>query len=301
MKQHYLVTAAVVATLALAGCEKDEKDNTPVAARFTASIDGQQISRAGGTAWTAGDQIGVTGTSGTTEYVNILYNAGESQSDAPFTVVNDENAIYFQNAGEVTFTAYYPFKGTEKIKPEKVTKTISAADQTTTGQPKIDYLYGKGTGSKTSPTVTFTFTHRMSKLTLTFKKGADTKLSGMTAYTVKGLKMSGTFDPTTGTAAANAVPSTSLTMTPPDLSANPATYTASLILFPQAAAAGSVSVVVTLDGQKFTAPLAITDNELKAGNNYTFNVTVNKTGLSITPATIDPWDDKGTTEVGAVM
>lgn len=295
--KHYLVTATVVAALALAGCEKDETNSEPVAARFTAGIAGQQLSRAAGTAWTEKDQIGVTGTSGSKAYLNIMYNAAESASEAGFTVYNEANAIYFQNADAVTFTAYYPFAGTEGTAATTITTTIEADDQEADWQPDIDFLYGTGTGKKAAPTVAFTFTHRMSKLTLTFLAGADTKLSDMTGYTVKGLKMAGTFDPATGIASADASASTTdLAMTITGDS-----YTSSLILFPQGVAANSVKVEVTLGGQVFTAPLAITDNELKASNNYTFNVTVNKTGLSITPAKITDWGDKGKTNVPAEM
>lgn len=298
--KHYLVTATVVAALALAGCEKDETNSEPVAARFTAGIAGQGLSRAAGTAWTSGDQIGVTGTSGSKAYLNIMYDAAESASEAGFTVVDKAKAIYFQDANEVEFKAYYPFAGTEETAATAVSKTIGTNDQTPAGQPDIDFLYGTGTGSKAAPTVAFTFTHRMSKLTLTFLAGADTKLSDMTGYTVKGLKMEGTFDPATGIATADASASaTDLTMTTSGITGD--SYTSSLILFPQGAAANSVKVEVTLGGQVFTAPLAITDNELEASNNYTFNVTVNKTGLSITPAKIEDWGNKGKTDVPAEM
>lgn len=285
--------------LALAGCEKDETNSEPVAARFTAGIDGQQFSRAVGTAWSKDDQIGVTGKSGDTEYLNIAYNAAESASDAGFTVADAANAIYFQNADEVTFTAYYPFMGTEKEAAKIITETTEANMQTADWQPTIDFLHGTGTGSKAAPTVAFTFTHRMSKLTLTFKEGADTKLSDMSGYTVIGLKMAGTFDPATGTATTQAdAKATALAMTTPGI--NGAIYTSSLILFPQAVVTG-VAVKVTLGGQVYSAQLAITDKELKAGNNYTFNVTVNKSGLVVSKASIKDWDDMGGTDVPAEM
>lgn len=57
-----------------------------------------------------------------------------------FTVVNnpgEDNAIYFQNKDDVTFTAYYPYDGENGTAPGTngiISKSITAAEQTADGR-----------------------------------------------------------------------------------------------------------------------------------------------------------------------
>lgn len=294
-KYIYLAAAAFM----LAACNNDEMPataDTDVALKVNAAI-GSVSTRATGTKWTNGDQIGITTTSDTrTKYSNVPYEC----NGAAFNAVSE--IIYFQDAQEVTFSAYYPYDEDGGI----IENTISAADQAAGSQPQIDYLFAAGaTASKADPTVNFTgdqaFSHRMSQITLTFINGDDVTLDGkLTDYTLGGLMMEGSFDTATGEAKATGTQAADLTIDLSNVTTAEGKYTAaSLILFPQAAATASLSL--TVEGVTYTATLTIPGGELQAGDNYLFPVTVNKTGLRVGTAEIKDWTDVPGDEANATM
>ena len=276
----------------LASCTNDEvtTPDSPVALQVNASINGAQT-RAVGNQWSPTDQIGISTVEGTdTYYNNVCYEwNGSSFTTSP------ESAIYFQSTEEVTFCAYYPFTGTPgaPVKPLTGVST-DATNQSAENQPLIDFLYASGaTASKDAPTVSFTgdhaFTHRMSQVTLTFIEGADMDLDGSWSYTLGGLKLQGTFNPQTGTATADEVEAAPLALSLSGVQTTNARYTApSLILFPQDAA--SIALTVTIGGRDYTATLTVKDGKLQPGNNYTWDVTVSKTGLVVGDAEIKNWE-----------
>lgn len=139
----------------------------------------------------------------------------------------------------------------------------------------------------------------MSRLVLNFKAGAGVSLppDGL-AYTLTGLVQEGAFDTSTGEAKATG-------STPADLTGLPATTTTTTatgqatgttILWPQAA--NSVRLQLTLNGITFGAVLTFPSGTaageaLDPSTSYTFNVTVERTGLEIGNADIDGWTDDG--------
>lgn len=308
MKSKYLVAAFA---LTLVACNNDETDNNvvnePIAARFYGEIS-EATTRAAGTTWTVDDAIGVTGTSGSTTYTNIKYKY-VAQSD-PFAVVTSGNEIYYQDGKEVEFKAYYPFSGTEKRAPSTVTMTIAAEDQDATNksvdgkftpQSQIDFLYGTGTGNRTTDEgkVEFAFKHQMSKLILVFIAGNEVDLKGLTQYKLEGLEMSGSFDPTTGTAEAT-TPSTNTTLT---IAIDGGSFTidgkkraSSLILFPQTAS--TATLTVTVGGKTYKATLNLpektaggSDKGMVSGKKYTYNVTVGTQEIIVSKAIIEDWTE----------
>lgn len=308
MKSKYLVAALA---LTLVACSNDETDNQvvnePTAARFYGEIS-EAATRAAGTTWTADDAIGVTGKSGSTTYTNIKYEY--VANGQPFNVATSGNEIYYQSSAQVTFSAYYPFSGTEKTTPAPVTKTITAADQHATDksvdskftpQSQIDYLYGTGTGERgvNGGNVTFSFKHMMSKLVLVFIAGNEVNLDELTGYKLDDLEMNGSFDPTNGTAAANTTANTqTLTIERKTIPFTPENgkLVSSLILYPQTAS--SATLTVTVDGREFTANLNIPaktinsqDNGLVSGKKYTYNVTVGTQAVTVSQADIDDWTE----------
>ena len=267
MKRYILLAATA---LILAACTNDEMTTATdgkVALKVNASI-GTVDTRAVGTQWTTGDQIGLSTEEGTgTYYKNVCYEwDGSSFTTSP------NNAIFFETSETVTFHAYYPYKGSADY-----TGVSTAADnQTTANQPKIDFLYASGaTASKDKPTVNFTgdhaFTHRMSH------------------YTLGGLKLQGTFFPQTGNATADDVTAAPLTVNLTEVQPTSGSYIApSLILFPQEVT--SIPITVTVDGQDYTATLSVKDGKLQSGNNYTWEITVSKTDMSVGKAEIKDWE-----------
>ena len=67
--------------------------------------------------------------------------------------------------------------------------------------------------------------------------------------------------------------------------------TSSIILFPQTVA--SLPLVVNYKGQEYHATLTMPEGALQAGNNYTYTVKVNATGLTLEGCTIGNWVDGG--------
>ncbi len=280
-----LFTFAALA-LALSACTNDDENlnNGPVAAVINAEISDAVSTRASGTAWAERDEIGIS--ESRFGYTNVPYR-WESGKFTPTGPI-----IFFQDDDPTTFSAYYPYDADGGT----LTATTDATAQQ--NQPAIDFLYATGaTASTHNPEVNFTddtdaggkdcsFHHCMSQITLTFKEGSGVDFSTIqpTGYTLSGLMLTGSFDTTTGTAEtddATAAQDLDMTLTNGAL-------TSSVILFPQTKA--SIGLSVYYNSQPYTATLTIPDGALKAGNNYTYTVTVRNKDLSISSATISDWN-----------
>jgi len=307
------ISVAAISLLLTAGCSGEENEpggNASNAAIITASVgkaDNVASTRASETAWDVGDCIGIstssTSTKGKTNYINIRYQTNGSVFSPVPGAAGEDNTIYFQGISPMEFTAYYPCQGANGTKPGNngvITRTLTAADQSTANLPDIDYLWAQKTAQSSNPKVDFLFSHRMSRLVLNFKAGAGVSLppDGL-AYTLTGLVQEGAFDTSTGEAKATG-------STPADLTGLPATptttttatgqATGTTILWPQAA--NSVRLQLTLNGITFGAVLTFPSGTaageaLAPSTSYTFNVTVERTGLEIGNADIDGWTDDG--------
>lgn len=280
-----LFTFAALA-LALAACTNDNENlnDDSVAAVINAEISDAVSTRASGTAWAERDEIGIS--ESRFGYTNVPYR-WESGKFTPTGTI-----IFFQDDDPTTFSAYYPYDADGGT----LTATTDATAQQ--NQPAIDFLYATGaTASTHNPEVNFTddtdaggtdcsFHHCISQITLTFKEGSGVDFSTIqpTGYTLSGLMLTGSFDTTTGTAEtddATAAQDLDMTLTNGAL-------TSSVILFPQTKA--SIGLSVYYNSQPYTATLTIPDGALKAGNNYTYTVTVRNKDLSISSATISDWN-----------
>lgn len=289
---------AVTATVFTA-CDKDSNEFPAVRAEINAGINGMTdaqnnpTSRAAETFWTAGDAIGVTATSGNVEYKNICYKTTDGNGD--FSALpgaqGEDNSIYFQTADAVDFSAYYPYTGANGTPAGIVEKTLTAADQTAEAQPAIDYLFGTGSGSSAAPTVKLKFDHCMSRVVLKFKQGVGfTFPTGEFEYTLAGLKMKGSFNTADGkaTADAQAQPAeVSMKVAVPEKA--DAVASSSLILFPQASTKAEMKVKI--EGVDYTNSFNINAEGLKAAHTYTFNVTVNRTAVTISEPIITDWTE----------
>ena len=284
MKTRFFVLAALA--LALAACTNDDENlnDGSVAAVINAEISDAVSTRASGTAWAERDEIGIS--ESRFGYTNVPYR-WESGKFTPTGTI-----IFFQDDDPTTFSAYYPYDADGGT----LTATTDATAQQ--NQPAIDFLYATGaTASTHNPEVNFTddtdaggtdcsFHHCMSQITLTFKEGSGVDFSTIqpTGYTLSGLMLTGSFDTTTGTAEtddATAAQDLDMTLTNGAL-------TSSVILFPQTKA--SIGLSVYYNSQPYPATLTIPDGALKAGNNYTYTVTVRNKDLSISSATISDWN-----------
>lgn len=289
-----LLPIAVLA-LCAAACTNDTENlnDGPVAAVINAEISDAVATRASGTTWAERDEIGIS--ESRFGYTNVPYR-WESGKFTPTGSI-----IYFQDDDPTTFSAYYPYDADGGT----LTATTDATAQQ--NQPAIDFLYATGaTASTHNPEVNFTddtdaggkdcsFHHCMSQITLTFKAGSGVDFNTIkpTGYTLSGLVLEGSFDTTDGTAEADdATAAQDLNMTLTD-----GALTSSVILFPQTKA--SIELSVNYNSQSYTATLTIPDGALKAGNNYTWTVTVRNKDLSIESAEITPWNPVSGDDVNA--
>lgn len=305
-KEYWLATALLVGMTA---CSNDETGNAingePDAALFTGNIEAAHT-RAFDQTWEIGDQIGISGTTGDKTYTNIPYNYADS-GDETFTAAGDK--IYYQNDQNVTFTAYYPWNATLTENA-----TISADTWGQADQKQFDFLYAQAVGGKDKK-VDFNFTHRMVKLVLTVKAGADMTYADVesAACSLENFLHDGTFDRTTGIATATGNPGAMWAFAnnaaageeafnTPAVSKNEPESSVSytLILFPQAfpSTAGNLSFAAETGGNTYSAEIDLSQvpgngtNELKAGTQYNITVNLNKTGLTVGTSTISPWKEK---------
>ena len=112
-------------------------------------------------------------------------------------------------------------------------------------------------------------------------------------YDLGTVRLTGTFNPADGTAAADdEEKSGTLGMDLAD-----GTLTSSVILFPQTVTA--LPLYVKYNGERYKATLNIPEGALKAGNNYTWTVKVRNRGIEVSQATIAAWNEIDGGEVGA--
>lgn len=292
-----LAALAAAAGILSGGCTQD--NDTPahatrVAPRITAVIESTPT-RASGTAWDAGDAIGihVENTDGQIPFENVKYVT--TQGDGTFTVANGEGGIYYPGNATVYFWAYYPYEGENGVLPGRegiISRTITAADQTPGGQAKIDYLFAEAIDNEENPDLQLRFRHCMSRIRLEFLPGDNEGPfdDGLT-YTIGALGLEGTFD--TRTESRTTVTGTgSLTMT---VDYHASGMTSTLIVFPQQA--NSVNIEITAGGRNYTGTLEYPENpdngntrELLPGHSYAYSIKMEKSVLTTTPATIAPWE-----------
>lgn len=306
MKQlrNYSLLAGAMLTLALTSCGNDGIEpqvyDGPVPAQVTAGINGV-LTRAMNESWESGDAIGISCSGKNTNYDNMRYVTASGDGD----FAHDggvASGIFFQDTEEVTFSAYYPFTGTEKSSAGTISG-VTTSDQTQ--QKSFDYLYAaNATTTYANPTISFTgassiFKHKMArlilKITTSTTDGFSTADVTSGTYSISGIKHSGTFNTTTGTAAATgeATNGWEITATPQNAN-NERTY--SMIFYPQDQPTLTFKVVI--NRQTYTTTITPT---LTASTSNTYTITVKKTGLKVDSSTIEGWGEEHTGSGNATM
>lgn len=300
-KETFLVCSLAFATLV--SCSSDEAMSPEVGngkVEFCATINGQPLSRAYDRTWEVDDHIGISCVSGEKNYANVDY---KHSGGGNFAVATPGEEIYYQTADEVTFTAYYPWNDLQ----EATTNTADTWIQSK--QKQFDFLHATATGKKAQPNVAFAFNHKMTKLVLTVKKGADVSFEEVNAakLMLDGFKHEGVFDIATGEAKATGYESTMWEFAgnseekynAPKTENADESVTYTLILFPQTFT-DKLPFTATLTGkQSFTADLDFTaansdtgKNEWVAGRQYNMSVTLHKTAITVEGCTIVGWEEK---------
>jgi len=297
MKTKAILFSALAAAT-LASCSNDD-NLLPEAgsgkANFSAIINGQPQSRAFDQTWEDGDHIGISCVTGEKTYTNVDYR---HDNGGNFTVNTEGSEIYYQSDDVVNFTAYYPWTDLHGV------TTIAADTHNQADQKNFDFLHATATGSKARPNVAFAFNHKMTKLVLTVKKGADVSIDEVkqAVLSLGGFVNDGEFDVVTGSTSVEGKTACTgwvFSDVTTQIDNGDETVSYSLILFPQEFAK-KLPFTATLTGkQSFTAELDFTAansdtgiNAWVAGRQYNMSVTLHKTGITVDGCTIIGWDEQ---------
>ena len=287
---------ACMAALTAASCTDDTDDGSrlPDGAcpmTFTASVDGLTATRAttdnnGKTTWQAEDPVAISMDGGANhkQYKISDANTGAMIPDG------DGNILYWSKRQE-TLAAWYPVSYT--VGSNTGSGEVDITDQNTgfgaleniLHAPAQDYTY-----SSSNP-VAFTFRHALAKVKVTLKKGdgiTDDDLSAatvtFTGYTAGSLGYNGM----TGSGSNG-----DITPKTETASGGAPTYTA-LVIPQQMQSKKFIKVTIGADGAArnyFYTPAGSTDANLEAGKQYTYTITVKKTGLQVESVTASWKDD----------
>lgn len=315
----YILFAATALTLAACSNDDESLTNGPVEARISAGVNTPET-RAINDQWEQ-DEIGVMVTNASSNmadlYKNVKYTTTANTNAAANFTATTGQGIFFQDADEtVTFAAYAPYQASADNATLPGTDGVisgSTADQSTRDKQKaFDYIHASGaTASRSTPAVQFrgehAFAHKMTRLVIIVKTStedgftADQVTSG--TYSLSGLKHDGTFDVTTGTAAADTEGETTSDWSLTDKSlktegeTDQVTFTS--ILYPQTTGS-ALTFNAVIDGQTYVNRTDINPG-LKAGTSYTYTITVKKTGLEVSGCTVSKWGNGGSHDGNATM
>ncbi|GHV51746.1 hypothetical protein FACS1894181_14050 [Bacteroidia bacterium] len=278
---NYLITGAAAVTL-FAACNgmDGELDGGGTAVLFTAgNIAAVQtrtaIGTSGETEWALNDPAGIFMT-GAASVDNRKYTVSNVASGA-LAPDGAGNTLVFPQSGSVDFIAYYPWKNGQTLGNYPVDVSNQSNPAT------IDLLYSNNATGKdnSSNPVNLEFKHVLAKLKMTVTAGTGfSNLSGLTAVeiqntgTTAGLKLSNGTDfslTATGNIAAR--------------QASPVIYEA--ILIPGYYASGKVKF--TVDGNDYFWDIGNPNFTFAPGMLYNYTVTVNKTGITVSPVSITDW------------
>ncbi len=347
MKMNTKLFILATAATTLVACAKENeapKSSGSVEAQITANVSGPKT-RAINNMWNADvigvmavDAAGTTTTMGS-KYKNAAYQTESTGTSADFTPQREGAGIFFEDASdEFTFAAYAPYASSANastLPGDNGKITIKTDNQSTISrQENIDYIYATGAkGSKSNPVISFTnntaaggsdcsFKHKMSRLILKVQASntdgfTDPGVLKYADYKLGGLIHEGTFDVSTGTAAATGAvisdwmlreytfPTTDWTMTDmcvAEYDDATGVMNFSMILLPQTLSDCLNFEVTPRDGESQTYSNRNTIKPaLEAGYSYTYTITVKKTGLTISGSTIADWNDGGTHSGDAKM
>lgn len=267
---------------------------------FIASVDGLTATRAttgadGKTTWQENDPVAISMDGGANHKEYKISNT----TDGAMIPDGDGNILYWSKRQE-TLAAWYPVNCT--VGSNTGSGEVNITDQNTSfgtlenilHAPAQDYTYSSG-GS-----VAFVFRHALAKVKVTLKKGDGIEESDLstatvtfTGYTAGSLGYNGM----TGSGSNGDI--TPKTETP--ASGGAPTYTA-LVIPQQMQGKKFIKVTIGTGGAAhdyYYTPTGSTDADLEAGKQYTYTITVKKTGLEVAVASVPAWGNGGETTGGS--
>lgn len=266
--------------LAAIGCAKDPDvaqsgDSVlTIASNINTRVENEQ--------WEVSDKIGVYMTSSTFGDLgaNVLYTTVDG--NGAFTA--SATPLYYPSSGEVDIFAYYPWV-------DGVSLTAYPIDS----EAQVDLLWAtKSEVASSSAAVVMSFNHLLSKVSLTIKEGDGLEKSDLAGLVV-------TLTDITTTADFNLEDPTASSLTNSDgeltLTTAEDGTSSSVIVIPQPLG-GATLYFATKDYGTFSATLST--SEFEVGKEYKYTATLNRSGVELTEANIDLWDenaDSGTADI----
>lgn len=278
-----IIIAAITAAIFIS-CSKTESSNavdTPLQISSTINT------RAVGTVWEKGDEIGVSmfesGSLLGIGAANTLYTTQSTTQSADFTT---SSPLYYPQSGKVDILAYYPYIADGDGVSYKLDMTESQTDLMAAKCADL---------SKSNSSIPLSFYHLLSKVNITLKAGEDmteSELKNRVTLKLSGLKTTATYN----LAAFDSENSTSLEPFESlddvaDISLSLDELTASCIVIPQSVTLPKLSIYVEGYGSSY---LTFSATEYKAGYNTDYIVTVNYLeviSLTLSGATISDWSN----------
>lgn len=287
--------AICAALLLLTGCGNDNETETPggdgrVALQVSSGIE----TRATDTAWESGDAIGIYMLkAGTTDISEEAENRRYFTADggSAFTTTAEQTIYFPRDGSTVNFTAYYPHQ-------ETLTDGVFALDVSNqTDLSAIDLMTAAVVTTeaapldKSHPEVAFTFRHRLTKLELKIAAG-----NGINEADLKGLKVEvtrqrtlGSYDPLHEAFSVNRESENTVTM-----NTTADGTLAQAILLPTVDGINPVILgrefLFTLKTTGEVFRWSVPDKKLFGqGDRNIYNITIDRTGLTVT-ATIADWN-----------
>lgn len=300
MKTKSFMTMAV-AMLVFAACSNDENemDNWNGEIRLTSGLDVQKVTRAAtsiqGENFDSDESIDVfiseNTTAGqesatvTTYKQPLVYTTGVSGALNPPV----GSQPYFPASGNgVNIYAYYPSRKVNSVADGTLVDFTVETDQSGDDNYKqSDLMYGKPGSNpvkRTSLPTALTFTHLLSKVTVTLKSGAG--LPSLDGATVKFKSVQPTTTLTTATGAIS--PATGTATDIIVLNAASSNLSGSAIIVPQALPHTFIEVTLANGGVLTSSFPGAKDVTFEGSKEHRYEITVNLTSLDIT-SEITPW------------
>jgi len=308
MEKFLLAVIVIIAAVVFVTCNQDDDENTDSESRKEVIFSSNIVkvtptitTRMVGNEWQSGDAIGIymfeeASTNVVEDMKNIKYTTKTNGESGTFDA-GDVTIFFPDNGDKVRFMSYYPH--TESIVDE--TYKVNVFDQTS--QSAIDLLYSfhqelkydKKTPDKKVPLV---FDHMLTKINIHVKSGEGLKNSDLDNIEIhfKGFETEADFDLVTGLLSngtnisditpvgispkVDYVVSYEAIIIPTD---NPST---AKIVFDLKNGSGTEGEDGYIGSDVFT--WNFTQDELVKGTEYTFNVTVKRSGI-VVEAKINDW------------
>ena len=206
---------------------------------------------------------------------------------------------------DIDIYVYSPrvYTGTGELKDQTAVTFSTKQDQTAEDDYiASDFVWGSKTGvtnAQAASTINVPLDHKCSKINVNIAGGTGVTLSSLqgASITLADVNHAGSINLTTGAVSEAATPTTAdltfttATATPTGKFASDATkdcYTASAVIIPQNISAKNLTIILS-NGSSYK--YALTQN-FAAGTAYTYDITVNASGLTLT-TTLSNWSDGG--------